>query len=67
MISAESCMQYIILNIILIISLLSDNQMLGHTVCPVSSDPFYVVTYYIKWVTTYWTHSIPGFMQGFES
>ena len=30
----------------------------GHgTVCPVSSDPFYVVTYYIKWVTTYWTYS----------
>ena len=28
------------------------------TVCPRSSDPFYVVTYYIKWVTTSWTHSI---------
>ena len=25
-------------------------------VCPRSSDPFYVVTYYIKWVTTFWTH-----------
>ena len=24
----------------------------NHTVCPGSSDPFYVVTYYIKWVTT---------------
>ena len=23
-----------------------------HTVCPRSSDPFYVETYYIKWVTT---------------
>ena len=23
------------------------------TVCPGSSDPFYVVTYYIKWVTTH--------------
>ena len=22
------------------------------TVCPESSDPFYVVIYYIKWVTT---------------
>ena len=22
------------------------------TVCPRSSDPFYIVTYYIKWVTT---------------
>ena len=28
------------------------------TVCPRSSDQFYVVTYYIKWVTTSWTHSI---------
>ena len=26
--------------------------------CPGSSDPFYVVTYYINWVTTSWTHSI---------
>ena len=29
-----------------------------HTVCPRSSDPFYVVTYYVKWVTTSWTYSI---------
>ena len=28
------------------------------TVCPGSSDPFYVVTYYIKRVTTSWTYSI---------
>ena len=28
------------------------------TVCPRSSDSFYVVTYYIKWVTTSWTYSI---------
>ena len=28
------------------------------TICPRSSDPFYVVCYYIKWVTTSWTHSI---------
>ena len=28
-----------------------------HTVCPRSSDPFYIVTNYIKWVTTSWTHS----------
>ena len=26
-------------------------------VCSRSSDPFYVVTYYIKWVTTSWTYS----------
>ena len=27
------------------------------TVCPGSSDPFYIVFYYIKWVTIYWTYS----------
>ena len=27
------------------------------TVCPRSSAPFYVITYYIKWVTTSWTYS----------
>ena len=29
-----------------------------NTVCPRSSDPFYLVTYFIKWVTTSWTNSI---------
>ena len=29
-----------------------------HTLCPRSSNPFYIATYYIKWVTTSWTHSI---------
>ena len=29
----------------------------SNTVCPGSSYPFYIVTYYIKWVTTSWTHS----------
>ena len=28
-----------------------------YTVCPGSSDPFYIVTYYIKWITPSWTHS----------
>ena len=28
------------------------------TICPGSSDPFYIVSYYIKWVTSSWTHSI---------
>ena len=28
------------------------------TKCPGSSDPFYIVSYYIKWVTTSWTHGI---------
>ena len=27
------------------------------TECLGSSDHFYIVSYYIKWVTTYWTHS----------
>ena len=27
------------------------------TVCPGSSDPFHTLSYYIKWVTTSWTHS----------
>ena len=30
----------------------------GYTVCLGSSDPFYIVTFYIKWVTTSWTYSI---------
>ena len=29
-----------------------------HTICQRSSDPFYIVPYYTKWVTTSWTHSI---------
>ena len=28
------------------------------TVCPSSSDPFYILSYYINWVTTSWTYSI---------
>ena len=26
-----------------------------HTACPKSIDPFYTVTYFLKWVTTSWT------------
>ena len=29
-----------------------------YTICPRSSDPFYIVTYYIKGVTTSWAYSI---------
>ena len=29
-----------------------------NTMCPRSNDPFYIVTYSIKWVTTAWTHGI---------
>ena len=36
------------------------------TVCPQSSDPFYVLTNYIKLVTTSWTHSaIPAKFKAF--
>ena len=28
------------------------------TMCPRSSDPFYIVIYYIIWVTTSWTYSM---------
>ena len=28
----------------------------NRSVCPGSSDPFYIVSYYIKWVTTSWTY-----------
>ena len=34
---------------------LSSNRL---TACPRSSDPFYLLSYYIKWVTTSWTYSI---------
>ena len=27
----------------------------GDTVCPRSSDPYYIVSYYSKWITTSWT------------
>mgnify|MGYP001164339134 CR=1 FL=1 len=28
-----------------------------YTACPRSGDPFYIVNYYINWVTTSWTYS----------
>ena len=33
------------------------------TICPRSSDPFYIVTYYLKWVTSSWTYSTLCFGQ----
>ena len=38
--------------------LLEESKNTESTVCPGSSDPFYIVSYYIKWVTTFRTHSI---------
>ena len=32
--------------------------LMPFTVCPGSSDPFYIASYYIKWVTTSWTYCI---------
>ena len=29
----------------------------GYTICPRNSDPFYIVSCYIKWVTTSWAYS----------
>ena len=34
-----------------------------HTVCPRSSDPFPIVSYYIKCVTTSWTYCIANFFK----
>ena len=32
--------------------------LIEYIVCPGSSDPFYIVAFYIKWVTTSWTDGI---------
>ena len=31
-------------------------RIISYTVCPRSSDPFYIVTNYTIWVTTSWTY-----------
>ena len=31
------------------------------TICPRSSGPFYIASYYIKWVTSSWTDGINEF------
>ena len=31
-----------------------------YTVCPGSSDPSYIVSYYTEWVTTSWTYGTEG-------
>ena len=38
-------------------------ELPSDTMCPRSSDPFYIVTYYIKWFTTSWTYSICMYKQ----
>ena len=44
------------------IRLLNETFHTIYTVCPGRSDPFFIVTYYIKSVTTSWTYSMynPG-------
>ena len=37
-----------------------------HTVGPRSSDPSYIISYYINWVTTSWTYSTMGFKGTFD-
>ena len=32
--------------------------LLIYAVCSRSSDPFHIVSYYMKWVTTSWTYSM---------
>ena len=36
-------------------------------ICPGSSDPYYIVTYNITWVTTLWTHSSTSLKQSVET
>ena len=38
-------------------SLLCEKYTYISTICPRSSDQFYIVSYYINWVTTSWTNS----------
>ena len=40
------------------------NMILFLIICQRSSDPFYIIAYYIKWVTTSWTFSMNIFFRG---
>ena len=51
----ENAYRYFIVSYLSVIFLFRTS---ANTVCPRSSDPFYIVIYYTKWVTTSWTHSI---------
>ena len=56
----ELCFKVGILTVLPAVAGLSRSSILSRyiydTVCPRSSDKFYIVTYYIKWVTTSWTN-----------
>ena len=34
-----------------------ERERVRYTICPGISDSFYIVSYYIRWVTTSWPHS----------
>ena len=40
-----------------VLHIIENKKNIG-TVCPGGNDSFYIVSYYIKWVTTSWTYSI---------
>ena len=44
--------------LVIFLLLISIVLTIDGTICPGSSDLFYIVSYYINWVTTSWTHRI---------
>ena len=42
-------------------------QIILHTACSRISNPFYIVIYYIKWVTTSWTHELFSWYDNYNS
>ena len=59
---SKGSMYYCLVKIMILSVFLCNHYVINtfdHTVCPRSSFPFYVVTYYIIWVPTPWTDSIP--------
>ena len=51
-------LEHAVMNTAFLIFLGGDGYYSILTVCPRSSGPFYVVTYYIKWVTNSWIYCI---------
>ena len=41
--------------LLIIICYIFSFLFINSTICPRSSDPFHIVTYYIKWITNSWT------------
>jgi len=60
--AGKNCYMMISANLLIILTwifqlLPAMNYPLLYTVCPKSSAPFYIVSYFMKWVTTSWTYS----------